>query len=81
MDQLDPHGEEPLYRQLAAILRRRIASGEIPVGRPIPSRKTLRQEYDVSMGTIVAAVDLLKDEGLLAMYPGRGLYVRPRDGG
>lgn len=82
MTELDPHGELPLYQQLAAVLRAAIASGEIPPGRPIPSRKTLTQRYGVSVGTVVAAVDLLRADGLLVMRPGRGLYVRPGgDGG
>lgn len=70
----------PLYRQLAGELRRQIGSGEIPVHRPIPSKKTLVQQYGVSPGTVERALDVLKDEGLLETVQGRGLYVTdPRD--
>jgi GntR family transcriptional regulator len=72
---LDHESNVHLYRQLAGELRRQIASGEIPVHRPIPSKKTLVQVYGVSAGTVERALDVLKDEGLLETVQGRGLFV------
>jgi GntR family transcriptional regulator len=75
---LDHEGNVPLYRQLADALRRQIDSGEIPVHRPIPSKKTLVQQYGVAPGTVERALDVLKAEGLLESVQGKGLYVTPR---
>ena len=76
---LDYEGEQPLYRQLAAILRAQIEAGQIAPGRPIPSKKRLCQEFEVSAGTAEHALSLLKAEGLIRPAPGKGLYVVPED--
>ena len=65
VDEIDPDGPEPVYRQLAAILRGQILSGAIPPRRPIPSKRTLKERYGVSGLTCVRAVELLKQEGLV----------------
>ena len=62
------------YRQLAGILRDRIASGEI-AGR-MPSEKTLTQEYGVAQGTVRRALDLLREEGVIVTLQGVGSFVR-----
>ena len=75
--EIDHHGETPIYQQLAAILRARISSGELAVGRPIPSEQTLAQEYGVARLTARKAVGLLRDEGLVKHVVGRGTFVQP----
>jgi DNA-binding GntR family transcriptional regulator len=67
----------PIYRQLARILRERIASGDLAPNRPILSEAQLRQQYAVARGT-ARAVQVLRDERLVVTVPGRGTYVRPR---
>jgi GntR family transcriptional regulator len=74
---IDPEGPEPLYQQLAAILRGRIASGAYPANRPIPSITTLQQEFGLARGTAIHAVDVLREEGLVRTVRGRGTYVVP----
>jgi len=73
--EIDHDAEEPLYLQLAAILRAQISSGELAVGRAIPSEVTLMQRYEVSRGTAARAVKILRDEGLVRHRHGRGTYV------
>lgn len=73
---IDREGVRAPYLQLADILRDRIASGEIPVGRRVPSQMELEQEFDLSRNTIKKALDVLKAEGLLETAPGRGLFVK-----
>jgi GntR family transcriptional regulator len=77
---IDHEGPVPVYRQLAGILRGQIQAGTLPPNRPIPSITRLQQEYGLARGTIIKAVDLLVDEGLVYAVPGRGMYVRERPG-
>ena len=70
------HGSDvPPYRQLAAILRGQIASGELAPGAAVPSVKSLRQEYGVAETTARKAVALLRDEGLVETVMGWGSFV------
>jgi GntR family transcriptional regulator len=71
---VDHDSPEPLYRQVAGILHRRIESGDITTR--LPSLKTIAQEYGVSHITAEKAVALLREEGLVVVVVGRGAYVR-----
>lgn len=73
---VDREGPVPPYRQIAAALRERIESGEIPPGRRIPSLMELEQTYDVARDTLRKAVQVLKDEGLVVTVTGMGTFVR-----
>lgn len=74
---VDPYSSEPRYRQLAAILRGQVESGELAPGDRLPSQLTLAQEYGVARMTAGKALQLLVDEGLAVMVPGMGHYVKP----
>ena len=65
----------PLYRQLAAILRGKIESGELAEGDLLPSESYLQQEHSVSRVTVRKAVEVLRDEGLVITLPQRGTFV------
>lgn len=60
--------------RVAGILRDKIISGEL-AGK-LPSRMTLAREMDVATGTIDAAVEILRGEGLITSRPGLGTFVR-----
>lgn len=68
---------EPAYQQLAAILTRRIEAGHWPVG-PLPSVKALQAEYGVGRDTVLHALHILRDAGLIFTVAKRGSYVSPR---
>ena len=68
---------EPAYRQLAAILRDQIAQGQWRAG-PLPSVKQLQEEHDVGRDTVLRAIELLREEGLVFTVPRRGTYVSPQ---
>ncbi|MGO8883270.1 MAG: GntR family transcriptional regulator [Streptosporangiaceae bacterium] len=72
---VDPDAATPVYRQVAAIIRAAIESGEIPPGRAVPSEKTLMQEHGIARETARKAVRVLRDEGLVEIVQGRGAYV------
>lgn len=74
---IDRSAGQPPWVQLAAILRRRITSGELD-GR-LPSEKTLGQEYDVAMGTVRKAIAALREEGLVRTEHGWGTFTVPPD--
>jgi DNA-binding GntR family transcriptional regulator len=73
---IDYLGKEPLWSQLAGILRGRIADGTYEAGRRMPSETHLVQEYGLARGTVRQAMKALEDEGLVVRVQGRGTFVR-----
>lgn len=65
---------EPAYQQLAGLLARRIRAGEWRTG-PLPSVKSLQQDYGVGRDTVLHALRLLRDQGLIFTVAKRGSYV------
>jgi GntR family transcriptional regulator len=72
IDRWDP---EPVYAQLADILRGQIERGELVPQQPLPSETYLVQHYGVSRGTARRTVAVLRDEGLVRTIAQRGTYV------
>lgn len=70
-DEDDPRA----YVRIASDLRRRIMSGELKAGQPLPSITTLTQQWDVARETASHAVSVLVDEGLVRRIPGLGYHV------
>jgi DNA-binding GntR family transcriptional regulator len=75
---VDPLSAEPVYRQVARIIRERIERGELQPNRPIPSELHISQEFGVARGTARKAVALLREEGLVVTVVGRGSFVSPK---
>lgn len=73
--EIDPEAIEHRYVQLANILRTLIADGSLAPGRPIPSKKHLRETYGVSGETVDKAIAILRGEGLVVTVHGRGIFV------
>ena len=76
---IDHGSPQPLYKQLAAIIRADIASGKI-VDR-MASIRDMAADYDLAEVTVRAAIAVLKEEGLVVTVPGRGTFVAPRTNG
>jgi DNA-binding GntR family transcriptional regulator len=68
---------EPAYQQLAGILTRQIEAGQWRTG-PLPSVKALQQQHGVGRDTVLHALQLLRDAGLIFTVAKRGSYVGPR---
>lgn len=64
------------YIQLATLFRRRIESGQWPVGSQIPTVAELAEECGVARATIRQALDALDKEGLIERYRAKGTFVR-----
>ncbi|WOF22555.1 GntR family transcriptional regulator [Microbacterium betulae] len=63
----------PKYRELADMLRKRIAQS--PIGTSTPSERQLAEDTGVSRMTARRAIDELVKEGLLTREVGRGTFV------
>lgn len=72
---IDRDSGRPLYQQLADLIRARIADGTYPPGKLLPSETRLQQEFGLARDTVRAALDVLRGEGLVVTYPGRGSAV------
>jgi GntR family transcriptional regulator len=66
----------PAYAQLVRHLREQIASGELRPGDRLPSHRELAASFGVSTNTVLTALRVLRDEGLVSGQQGRGTFVR-----
>ncbi|MGW8355146.1 TetR/AcrR family transcriptional regulator C-terminal domain-containing protein [Streptomyces wedmorensis] len=70
----------PPYLSIAAELRRRIRTGELPPGSRVPSTRAVTREWGVAMATATKALAVLRQEGLVRPEPGVGtVVVAPAD--
>ena len=65
----------PLHEQVAAEIRRAIADGEAGPGDRLPLLKDLAAVLGVNKNTVLRALHVLRDEGLLEFGRGRGITV------
>jgi GntR family transcriptional regulator len=64
-----------LHLQVAAEIRRAIAEGEAGPGERLPPAKDLAAVIGVNKNTVLRALRMLRDEGLLEFRRGRGISV------
>lgn len=71
----------PLEEQLTQELRRALAREEIVPGDALPSVRQLANDLGIHWNTVARAYRRMRDEGLLVVGRGRGVYVKvPGDG-
>ena len=66
---------QPMYRQIADIIKNKITEGIYENNSIIPGEKQLMDEFDVSRVTIRKALEMLKEKGFVQSRPGFGTYV------
>lgn len=70
------HGDPTnLHEQVAAEIRRAIADGEASPGERLPPASDLAAVLGVNRNTVLRALRVLRDEGLLEFRRGRGITV------
>jgi GntR family transcriptional regulator len=73
---IDQASFEPVYRQLARILRKQIQVGELHPGAALPSEAALSQTFGVGRDAVRDALASLRSEGLVITTRGIGTFVR-----
>jgi GntR family transcriptional regulator len=72
---LDHDDPTHLHEQVAAEIRRAIAEGEATPGERLPPAMDLAAVLGVNRNTVLRALRMLRDEGLLEFRRGRGITV------
>ena len=78
---LDPADRTALHQQAAAQIRRAIAEGQVAPGERLPPAGDLAAVLGVNRNTVLRALRLLREEGLLEFRRGRGITRHRRPPG
>ena len=73
--EIDRHDPTALHDQVAAQIRRAIAEGEAKPGERLPPARDFAAVMGVNANTVLRALRLLRDEGLLEFRRGHGIRV------
>jgi GntR family transcriptional regulator, arabinose operon transcriptional repressor len=65
----------PIYVRVADDLRAKLGHWPFDYGAQLPGEIELAKAYNLSRGTIRAALDILAKEGLISRQPGRGTLI------
>jgi GntR family transcriptional regulator, transcriptional repressor for pyruvate dehydrogenase complex len=72
-----PPGHRPaLAERIYHLLYGRISNGDYPSNQKLPPEKTLAEEFGVSRPVLRAALERLREQGLIYSRQGAGSYVR-----
>ena len=73
-----PREAIPPYQRIAADLRSKIESGEMLPGEQVGPVPALTETYGVSRNTVLRAIKILRDTGLVTAQQGWGVFVAER---
>lgn len=65
----------PLYHQLEIALRKKLLTGALPLGAPLPTELQLQEAYGISRSTVRKAIEELVQAGLIVKRHGVGTFV------
>jgi GntR family transcriptional regulator len=63
------------YLEIAAEIREQIRSGQLKPGDKLKTVRSLAADYSVAQGTVGAAMEVLRSEGLIDTVQGKGSVV------
>ncbi|MEM8832133.1 MAG: GntR family transcriptional regulator [Cyanobacteria bacterium P01_G01_bin.19] len=66
---------KPIYLQIAEELKSNIQQQSYLPGDKLPTEKNLADRFQVNRHTVRNAIAILKEEGLIRVDRGRGMYV------
>jgi GntR family transcriptional regulator len=72
---VDRNDTMPLHDQVAAEIRRDIANGDVRPGQRLPPAHDMAAVLGVHSNTVLRALRVLRDEGVLEFRRGRGVTV------
>jgi GntR family transcriptional regulator len=75
LSEIDKSDPLPLHEQVASQIRRAIADGEAGPGERLPLARDLAEVLGVNRNTVLRALHMLRDEGLLEFRRGQGIKV------
>src|SRR5437773_6668640 len=70
-------GGLPAYQRIQRVIRKRIDSGQLQPGDPVPSERDLAKIHHVSLMTARHALASLERQGLVERRRGIGTFVAP----
>ncbi len=73
---ISPRPGGAIYHQIAARIREQILNGELAPGQPVPSERTIAQQYGVARETAKRAHNVLRAEALIVAVRGHSWIVR-----
>lgn len=71
---------DPIYRQIADILKNNIISGKLPSGTQLPPEPVLAAKFNTSRLTLRKSLNILEDQKLLVQRKGRGTFITYQSG-
>lgn len=74
---INAHSHIPIYEQIVAYMRGRIAAGTYRPDEPLPSIRSLALELTVNPNTVQRAYQELERQGLVYPRRGLGMFVSP----
>ncbi|MFE5208792.1 GntR family transcriptional regulator [Streptomyces sp. NPDC056600] len=71
----DRPDRRPPYQHAADAIRKEIRAGRLKPGEQLPSLRELQDRFGIANMTMRAALNLLREEGLIYTIQGRGSFV------
>ncbi|GAA0336259.1 GntR family transcriptional regulator [Streptomyces blastmyceticus] len=72
---IDHSSPVSLAEQIAGSVRRALAEGTLRRGERLPAARALARTLDVNMHTVLRGYQILREEQLIELRPGRGAVV------
>ncbi len=72
---IDPNSRQPICRQLSQQIREGVARGTLETDEKLPSVRELSRHLVINPNTVARVYSDLEREGVLKIFPGRGVFV------
>ncbi|MFC4005928.1 GntR family transcriptional regulator [Nonomuraea purpurea] len=72
--------DQPRWKQVAEVIRQRIADGVYRSGSRVPSENDLMQEFGIARMTAHKVMRALREDGAIYTVRGMGSFVSPPGG-